>query len=97
MASQWKGQMKKQTRRHKRSSNEVSQFIKESATLLTSAAAAERTVHISQSFAGTGCTSATIVCFVTCPNDLVLEMQYAIDNTVRELLAEHGSKPLMVQ
>jgi len=42
----------------------------------------QQTVHISQSFAGNGPTSATIVCFVTCPDDLVLEMQYVIDRAV---------------
>jgi hypothetical protein len=89
--------MKKQTRRHKRSSNEVGRFIEESATLLTSAAAARRTVLISQSFAGAASTSATIVCFVTCPHDLVLDIHNAIDNTVEELLVERGLMPLTVQ
>lgn len=89
--------MRKQTRLPKRPSNEPGRFIKESAALLRTAADAHRTVHISQSFAGTPSTSATIVCFVSCPNDMVLEMQHAIDKTVKELLAEHGSMPLTVQ
>ena len=77
-------------------SNDAGQFIRDAAELVTSAAEEHRTLHISQSFAGTGSTSATIVCLVTCPNDLVLEMQYAIDRAVRELLAEHGSTPVTV-
>ena len=56
-----------------------------------------RTVYLSRSSAGTGSTLTTIVCFVTCPNDVVLEMQYAIDQAVGDLLAEHGSKPVRVQ
>ena len=78
-------------------SNEAGPFIKEAAAIATSAAAAQRTIHISQSFSGSGSTSATIVCFVTCPDNLVSEIRQAIDNTVRELLAEHGSRPVSVQ
>jgi len=77
-------------------SNDVGQFIREAAELVTSAAEEQRTLHISQSFSGTGSTSGTIVCLVTCSNDLVLEMQCAIDRAVRELLAEHGSTPVTV-
>jgi len=78
-------------------SNDAGQFIRDAAGLVTSAAEEHRTLHISQSFAGTRSTSATIVCLLTCPNDLVLEMQDAIDRAVLELLAEHGSVPLTVQ
>ena len=89
--------MQRQTRLPQPPSNDAGQFIKDAAELVTSAAAEHRTLHISQSFSGTGSTSATIVCLVTCPNNLVLEMQYAIDRAVREPLEEQGSTPVTVQ
>jgi hypothetical protein len=88
--------MPKQTRRIRRPSNELGHFIEETAALVTSAAATGRTMQISQSFAGSGSSSATVVCFVTCPSHLVLEMQSAIDRTVKELLADQGSMPVSV-
>ncbi len=83
--------MRRPTSLPEKCSNDVGQFIRDAAELVTSAAEEHRTLHISQSFAGTGSTSATIVCLVTCPADLVVEMQFAIDRAVEELLAEHGS------
>jgi hypothetical protein len=92
-----KSHMRRPTSLPERPSNDAGQFIREAADLVTSAAKEQRTLHISQSFAGGRSTSATIVRLVTCPNDLVLEMQYAIDRAVRELLAERGSRPVTVQ
>jgi len=78
-------------------SNDAGQFIRDAAGLVTSAAEEHRTLHLSQSFSGTISTSGTIVCLVTCPNDLVLEIQDVIDSAARELLAERGSTPVTVQ
>ena len=89
--------MRRQARLPERPSNETGRFIKDATNIVTAAAEQRRTVYISRSFAGTGSISATIVFFVTCPNDVVHEMQYAIDQAVGDLLAEHGSKPVRLQ
>jgi hypothetical protein len=77
--------------------SETDQYILDTAHLVTASVTENRTLHISQSFSGTRLTSAMVVCFVTCPDKIVMEMQQAIDAAVNEVLAEHGSKPVLIQ
>jgi hypothetical protein len=77
--------------------SEADHYIFNTAQLVTASAAENRILHVSQSFSGTPLTSAVVVCFVTCPDEIVMEIQQAIDAAVNEVLAEHGSKPVAVQ
>lgn len=77
--------------------SETDQYIFSTAQLVTASAAENRTLHVSQSFSDTRLTTAVVVCFVTCPDAIVGEMQQAIDVAVNEVLAEHGSKPVTIQ
>ena len=77
--------------------SESDRYISDNARLVGAAAVGKRTLHISQSFSGTPDTSAVVVCFVTCPDAIVLEMQQAIDAAVLQVLDEHGCKPVTIQ
>ncbi len=77
--------------------SEADQYILDTAQLVTASAAENRTLHVSQSFSGTRATTAVVVCFVTCPDAVVVEIQQAIDAAVNGVLAENGFKPLTIQ
>ena len=47
-------------------------------------------MHVSQSFSGSGAVSGVVVCYVTCPHDLVLGVQQAVDAAVCDALKERG-------
>lgn len=77
--------------------SETDQYIFDTAELVSASAAENRTLHVSQSFSGTRLTSAVVVCFVTCPHEIVMEMQQAIDAVVNEVLAGHGCEQVTIQ
>ncbi len=77
--------------------SETDQYILDTAQLVTASAAENRTLHVSQSFSGTRLTTAVVVCFVTCPDAVVVEVQQAIDAAVNGVLDENGFKPLAIQ
>jgi hypothetical protein len=89
--------MAKTVRKKKKVSSEADRYIADNAQLVGAAAFGKRTLHVSQSFSGTVDTSAVVVCFVTCPDAIVLEMQQAIDAAVLNVLAEHGCKAVTIQ
>ena len=64
--------------------------------MVTGAAYKKETLHISQSFSGSGAASGVVVCYVTCPHDLVLAVQEAVDSAVCEALKER-TRPIMIQ
>ena len=80
--------MAKNVRKPDKASTEADRYIADNAQLVGAAASGKRTLHVSQSFSGTVTTSAVVVCFVTCPDSIVLEMQHAIDAAVLKVLAE---------
>ena len=77
--------------------SEAAEYILDTAQLVTASSAENQTLHVSQSFSGTRLTSAVVVCFVTCPDEIVLEIQQAIDVAVNEVLSGHGSEPVRIQ
>jgi hypothetical protein len=89
--------MAKTDRPEKKVSTEADRYISDNAQLVSAAAGGNRTLHVSQSFSGTRQTSAVVVCFVTCSDEIVVEMQQAIDAAVLDVLAEHGCKPQTIQ
>jgi len=89
--------MEKSVRNLKKVISESDRYISENAHLVSAAAERNRTLHVSQSFSGTRHTSAVVVCFVTCSDKIVVEMQQAIDAAVTKVLAEHGSTPVTIQ
>jgi hypothetical protein len=91
------GLMTKPVEPTKKLLNKTDQYIFDTAQLVSASAAENRTLHVSQSFSGTRFTAAVVVCFVTCPDGIVDEIQQAIDAAVHEVLAQHGSKPVMIQ
>jgi hypothetical protein len=81
----------------KKARGEAHRYISNNAWLVGAAAFGKRTLHVSQSFGGSRDSSAVVVCFVTCPDAIGLEMQRAIDAAVLEVLAEHGCKAVTIQ
>jgi len=49
-----------------------------------------RTLHVSQSFSGTRRTATLVSTFVTCPDEVVAEIQQAIDAAVNEAAVQQG-------
>jgi hypothetical protein len=89
--------MAKKVRKPDKASTEADRYIADNAQLVVAAASGRRTLHVSQSFSGNVNTSAVVVCFVTCPDAIVLEMQHAIDTAVLKVLAEQGCKAITIQ
>ena len=77
-------------------STEVRNYILDTAEMVTGAASKKETLHISQSFSGSRAASGVVVCYVTCPHDLVLAVQEAVDSAVCEALKER-TRPIMIQ
>ena len=89
--------MAKKVHNPDKASTEADRYIADNAQLVGAAASGKRTLHVSQSFSGNESTSAVVVCFVTCPDAFVLEMQHAIDTAVLRVLAEQGCKAVTIQ
>jgi hypothetical protein len=81
----------------KKARGEAHRYISNNAWLVGAAVSGKRTLHVSQSFGGTRDSSAVVVCFVTCPDAIVLEMQHAIDAAVLAVLADHDCKAVTIQ
>jgi hypothetical protein len=92
-----KSVMAKKVRTPKKTVSETDQYISDNAQLVSSAAEENRTLHVSQSFSGTRNTSGVVVCFVTCSDEIVMEMQQAIDAAVLKLFEEHGCNAVTIQ
>jgi hypothetical protein len=58
-------------------STEVRNYILDTAEMVAGAASNKETMHVSQSFSGSRTVSGVVVCYVTCPHDLVLDVQEA--------------------
>lgn len=89
--------MAKKVRKPEKASSDADRYIADNAQLVGAAASRKRTLHVSQSFSGTATASGVVVCFVTCPDAIVLEMQHAIDAAVLKVLAEQGCKAVTIQ
>ena len=77
-------------------STEVRNYILDTAEMVSGAASKKETMHVSQSFSGSRTVSGVVVCYVTCPHDLVLDVQKAIDAAVCDALKERA-RPMTTQ
>src|SRR5579884_421401 len=77
-------------------SSEVLNYILETADTVARAASKKETMHVSQSFSGSKAVSGVVVCYVTCPHDLVLDVQQAVDAAVCDALKDRA-RPMMTQ
>jgi hypothetical protein len=77
-------------------STEVRNYILDTAEMVAGAASKKETMHVSQSFSGSRAVSAVVVCYVTCPDDLVLDVQQAVDAAVCDALRGRA-RPMTTQ
>ena len=75
---------------------DIEDCIDDSVQAVIDAAWTNRIIRISHSFTGCPNKSAIVICFVTCPNELEVELQEAIDRAIEAVLRDFPEeKPIV--
>ncbi len=64
-------------------------YLQENILTVQRACINNQVLHLSQHFVDSPGQSGVVVCYVTCPDEVAIEIHEAIDRTVKEILNDH--------